>query len=254
MGPSKLFDLSGRVALITGGNGGIGRSIALGFANAGAAVAILGRNREKNKKALAELRESGVQAMAIKADITDRAQIEPAVERVERELGSVDILVNNAGVGLIKPSLEVPIEEWDQVLAINLTACFLMSQAAGRRMAERKMGKIINISSIYGLFGNAVAASYSATKGALINLTKSMAIELAPVNVQVNAIVPGYFHTELTDAFKDKPFYDELIRRVPAGRWGEPEELRGAAIFLASRASDFVTGTSVVVDGGFAAN
>jgi NAD(P)-dependent dehydrogenase (short-subunit alcohol dehydrogenase family) len=162
--------------------------------------------------------------------------------------------VNNAGIGLIKPSLEVPVEEWDQVLAINLTACFLMSQAAGRRMAKRKMGKIINISSIYGLFGNAVAPSYSATKGALINLTKSMAIELAPVNVQVNAIVPGYFHTELTDAFRDEAFYEHLTRRVPAGRWGEPHELAGAAIFLASHASDFVTGTSVVVDGGFAAN
>ena len=254
MAQSKLFDLSGRVALITGGNGGIGRSIALGFAESGASVAILGRNAAKNKKALLELQALGARALAIEADITDRAQCEPSVARVERELGSVDILVNNAGIGLIKPSLEVPVEEWDQVLAINLTACFLMSQAAGRRMAKRKLGKIINISSIYGLFGNAVAASYSATKGALINLTKSMAIELAPVNVQVNAIVPGYFHTELTDAFKDKPFYDELIRRVPAGRWGEPDELAGAAIFLASRASDFVTGTSVVVDGGFAAN
>jgi 2-deoxy-D-gluconate 3-dehydrogenase len=254
MGQSKLFDLSGRVALITGGNGGIGRSIALGFAEAGASVAILGRNRAKNDKVLAELQKTGARALAIEADITDRAQCEPSVERVAKELGSVDILVNNAGIGLIKPSLEVPVEEWDQVLAINLTACFLMSQAAGRRMAQRKLGKIINISSIYGLFGNAVAPSYSATKGALINLTKSMAIELAPVNVQVNAIVPGYFHTELTDAFKGNPFYDELIRRVPAGRWGQPEELAGAAIFLASRASDFVTGTAVVVDGGFAAN
>lgn len=254
MGQSKLFDLSGRVALVTGGNGGLGKSIALSFAEAGASVAILGRNPEKNKKALAELQKIGARAMAIEADITDRTQAEPSVARVERELGSVDILVNNAGIGLIKPSLEVPLEEWDQVLAINLTACFLMSQAAGRRMAARKMGKIINISSIYGLFGNAVAPSYSATKGALINLTKSMAIELAPVNVQVNAIVPGYFHTELTDAFKDKAFYEHLTRRVPAGRWGEPHELAGAAIFLASHASDFVTGTSVVVDGGFAAN
>jgi 2-dehydro-3-deoxy-D-gluconate 5-dehydrogenase len=248
---SKLFDLTGRVALVTGGNGGIGRAIALGFAEAGASVAILGRNATKNKKVLAEIEKIGARAIAIEADVTDRAQIEPSVSRVAKELGSVDILVNNAGIGLIKPSLEIPIEEWEQVLAINLTACFLMSQAAGRLMAKRKMGKIINISSIYGLFGNAVAPSYSATKGALINLTKSMAIELAPVNVQVNAIVPGYFHTELTDRFKDQPFYDELIRRVPAGRWGEPEELAGAAIFLASGASNFITGTSVVVDGGY---
>jgi 2-dehydro-3-deoxy-D-gluconate 5-dehydrogenase len=250
----KLFDLSGRVALVTGGNGGIGRSIALGFAEAGASVAILGRNAEKNKKVLGEVGSRGARGIAIQADIADVAQIEPAVARVERELGPMGILVNNAGIGLIKPSLEVPLEEWNRVIEINLTACFLLSQAAGRLMAGRKRGKIINISSIYGLFGNAVAPSYSATKGALINLTKSMAIELAPVNVQVNAIVPGYFRTELTDAFKDKPFYNELIRRVPAGRWGEPEELAGAAIFLASTASDFVTGTSVVVDGGFAAN
>jgi len=250
---SKLFDLTGRVALVTGGNGGLGRAIALGFADAGASVAILGRNSKKNKKVLAALGKTGARAIAIEADITDRAQVEPSVSHVARELGSVDILVNNAGIGLIKPSLEVPVEEWDRVLAINLTACFLMSQAAGRRMAKRKMGKIINISSIYGLVGNALAPSYSATKGALINLTKSMAIELAPANVQVNAIVPGYFHTELTDGFKGQPFYDEVIRRVPAGRWGEPEELAGAAVFLASSASDFVTGTSLVVDGGFAA-
>jgi 2-dehydro-3-deoxy-D-gluconate 5-dehydrogenase len=250
---SKLFDLSGRSALVTGGNGGIGRSIALAFAESGASVAILGRNPAKNKKVLAELEKAGARAIAIEADISDKAQIEPSVARAARELGSVDILVNNAGIGLINRSLQVTLEEWDRVLAINLTACFLMSQAAGRLMAGRKIGKIINISSIYGLVGNALAPSYSATKGALIQLTKSMAIELAPLNVQVNAIVPGYFHSELTDRFKHEPFYNELIRRVPAGRWGETEELAGAAIFLASNASNFVTGTSVVVDGGFSA-
>jgi 2-dehydro-3-deoxy-D-gluconate 5-dehydrogenase len=254
MPASKLFDLSGRTALVTGGNGGIGRTIALAFAESGASVAILARNRAKNQKVLVELEKAGARAIAIDADITDKAQIEPAVARVAKEFGSVDILVNNAGIGLIKPSLEIPLEEWDRVLATNLTACFLMSQAAGRLMAKRKTGKIINISSIYGLVGNALAPSYSATKGALIQLTKSMAIELAPVNVQVNAIVPGYFRTEMTDRFKNEPFYNELIRRVPAGRWGETEELAGAAIFLASAASNFVTGTSVVVDGGFAAS
>jgi 2-dehydro-3-deoxy-D-gluconate 5-dehydrogenase len=251
MAAKNPFDLTGRVALVTGGNGGIGRSIALGFAEAGASVAILGRNKDKNKKALAELEVTGARSIAIQSDITDSAQIAPAIARVEKELGPIGILVNNAGIGLIKPSLEVSLEDWNRVIEINLTACFLLSQTAGRLMAGRKRGKIINISSIYGLFGNAVAPSYSATKGALINLTKSMAIELAPVNVQVNAIVPGYFHTELTDQFKDEPFYDELIRRVPAGRWGEPHELAGAAIFLASQASDFMTGASLVVDGGY---
>jgi 2-dehydro-3-deoxy-D-gluconate 5-dehydrogenase len=251
MRDSKLFDLSGRVALVTGGNGGIGRSIALGFADAGASLAILGRNAEKNKKVLAELESRGARAIAIQSDITDASQIRPAVARVEQELGPVGILVNNAGIGLIKPSLEVPLEEWNRVIEINLTACFLLSQAAGILMTRRKAGKIINISSIYGLFGNPVAASYSASKGALIQLTKSMAIEFAPSNVQVNVIVPGYFHTELTEQFKDTLFYTETIKRTPAGRWGETEELAGTAIFLASRASDYMTGATLVVDGGY---
>lgn len=251
MPQTNLFDLTGRVALVTGGNGGIGRSIALGFAQAGASVAILGRNEGKNKKALAELEAAGARAVSIQADLTDTAQIAPAVARVEKELSPIGILVNNAGIGLIKPSLEVSLEDWNRVIEINLTACFLLSQAAGISMAKRKAGKIINIASIYGLFGNPVAASYSASKGALIQLTKSMAIELAPSNIQVNVIVPGYFHSDLTAQFKLTPFYQEAIKRTPAGRWGETEELAGAAIFLASRASDFMTGASLVVDGGF---
>jgi 2-dehydro-3-deoxy-D-gluconate 5-dehydrogenase len=251
MPDSKLFDLTGRVALVTGGNGGIGRSIALGFADAGASVAILGRNAAKNEKVLAELESRGVRAIAIQADITDVAQIEPAVARVEKELGPVGILVNNAGIGLIKPSLEVPLEEWNRVMAVNLTASFLLSQAAGISMTRREAGKIINISSIYGLFGNPVAASYSASKGALIQLTKSMAIEFAPSNVQVNVIVPGYFHSDLTEQFKATPFYEETTKRTPAGRWGQTDELAGTAIFLASRASDYVTGATLVVDGGY---
>src|SRR5271170_1815625 len=156
MPQTNLFDLTDRVALVTGGNGGIGRSIALGFAQAGASVAILGRNEEKNKKTLAELEAVGARSIAIQADITDTAQIAPAVARVEKELGPVGILVNNAGIGLIKPSLEVSLEDWNRVIEINLTACFLLSQAAGISMAKRKAGKIINIASIYAHFGNAV--------------------------------------------------------------------------------------------------
>ncbi len=247
----NLFDLTGRVALITGGNGGIGRSIALGFAQSGASVAILGRNEQKNQKVLAELEGAGAPSIAIQADITDTEQIAPAVARVEKELGPISILVNNAGIGVIKPTLEVSLEDWNRVIEINLTACFLLSQAAGISMAKRKAGKIVNIASIYGLFGNPVAASYSASKGALIQLTKSMAIELAPSNIQVNVIVPGYFHSDLTAQFKLTPFYQETIKRVPVGRWGETEELTGAAIFLASHASDFMTGASLVVDGGY---
>ncbi len=214
-------------------------------------MAILGRNEQKNKKTLAELEATESRSIAIQADITDTAQIAPAVTRVEKELGPISILVNNAGISVIKPTLEVSLEDWNRVIEINLTACFLLSQAAGISMAKRKAGKIINIASIYGLFGNTVAASYSASKGALIQLTKSMAIELAPANIQVNVIVPGYFHSDLTAQFKLTPFYQETIKRVPAGRWGETEELAGTAIFLASQASDFMTGASLVVDGGY---
>jgi 2-dehydro-3-deoxy-D-gluconate 5-dehydrogenase len=251
MTESNPFDLSGRVALVTGGNGGIGRSIALGFAQAGADVAIIGRNKQKNDAVLAELKSVGVRSAALETDLTDQKQIEPAFAQVENTLGPVDILVNNAGIGLIGSSLEVSLEDWNRVMDINLTACFLLSKAAGISMAKHKAGKIINISSIYGLFGNPVAASYSASKGALIQLTKSMAIELAPSNIQVNVIVPGYFHTDLTAPFESTPFYQESINRTPAGRWGDASELAGAAVFLAAHASDYVTGASIVVDGGY---
>jgi 2-dehydro-3-deoxy-D-gluconate 5-dehydrogenase len=250
MTAANPFDLTGRVALVTGGNGGLGRSIALGLARAGAAVAILGRNAQKNQAVLSELRSMNVRAVAVQSDLTETAGIEPAFMRVEAELGPVSILVNNAGIGLVQPSLDVSLEDWNRVIEINLTACFALSKLAALSMVKRKAGKIINIASIYALFGNAVAASYSASKGALIQLTKSMAIELAPSNVQVNAIVPGYFHTDLTAQFRSSPFYQVAISRTPAGRWGEPEELAGAAVFLAASASDFVTGTSLIVDGG----
>jgi 2-dehydro-3-deoxy-D-gluconate 5-dehydrogenase len=251
MPPANPFDLTGRVALVTGGNGGLGRSMALAFARGGAAVAILGRNEEKNHCALKELEATGARAIAIAADATDEARIEPAFDRVEKELGPVSILVNNAGIGVIKPSLEASLEEWNRVMDINLTACFLFSKAAASRMAKRKTGKIINISSMYGLFGNAVASSYSASKGALVQLTKSMAIELAPHNIQVNAIAPGFFETDLTAPLKLLPFCQQVIARTPAGRWGHPDECAGAAVFLAAPASDFVTGATLVVDGGY---
>jgi 2-dehydro-3-deoxy-D-gluconate 5-dehydrogenase len=251
MSQSNPFDLSNRVALVTGGNGGIGRSIALGFAQAGADVAIIGRNKQKNDAVLADLKAFGVRSSAFEADLADHNQIEPAFAQAEKVLGPVSILVNNAGIGLIKPSLEASLEEWNRVMDINLTACFLLSKAAGNSMVKRKAGKIINISSIYGLFGNPVAASYAASKGALIQLTRSMAIELAPSNIQVNVIAPGYFHSDLTAQFKATPFYRETIKRTPAGRWGDTVELAGAATFLASRASDYMTGATLVVDGGY---
>jgi 2-deoxy-D-gluconate 3-dehydrogenase len=179
---TDLFSLEGRVAIVTGGNGGIGRGIALGLASAGAAVAILARNEEKNRAVLEELRTMGTRAHAVRLDVTDRAALKPAFDEVERELGPVSILVNNAGIALPGGSLKVAAESWDRVIETNLNSCFLLSQIAAQAMAPRRAGKIINIASEYSRFGNGIAPSYAASKGALIQLTKSMAIELALYN------------------------------------------------------------------------
>ena len=251
----KLFDLSGRAAVVTGGNGGIGRSLALGCAAAGASVAIVGRNEEKNQHVLGELQEVGNPAMALRLDLTQRDQIEPALQEIERQLGPVDILINNAGIASLSGGiLEESAEDWDRVIETQLNAVFLFSKFAAQSMTKRKAGKIINLGSMYSYFGSAVIPSYSAAKGAIVQLTKSMAIELAPYNIQVNAIAPGWFVTEMTAAVRTpelKEMNDEILLRTPAGRWGETDELIGTAIFLASGASDFVTGALIPVDGGY---
>ena len=196
MTTTKLFDLSGNVAIITGGNGGIGRSIAIGLAEAGASVAIFGRNEEKNIKTLSELKKIGIPSMAVQVDITNRSELEPAIRKVENELGSISILVNNAGiVSLSGGVLNETEEDWDGVIETQLNAVFLLSKLVGKSMVEKKRGKIINIGSMYSFFGSGLIPSYSAAKGAVIQLTKSMAVELAPYNVQVNAIAPGFFLT-----------------------------------------------------------
>jgi len=248
-----LFDLSGRVAVVTGGNGGIGRGIALGLAEAGAAVAVFGRNEEKNGRVLSELKAVGVPSMAVTVDVTERAGLEPALNRVERELGGVGILVNNAGiVSLSGGVLNEKPEDWDRVIETQLNAVFLLSRLAARSMVRNKVGKIINIGSMYSFFGSGLVPSYSAAKGAIVQLTKSMAIELAPHNIQVNAIAPGWIETDMTAPVRTTPMNDEILARTPAGRWGQPEEVAGTAVYLASRASDFVTGTTIRVDGGYA--
>src|ERR1700688_785200 len=248
-----LFDLTGRVAIVTGGNGGIGRGIALGLAETGAAVAIFGRNEEKNRHVLAELKTIGVPSIAVKVDLTDRAALEPAWNRVESELGGVSILVNNAGnVSLSGGILNEKPEDWDNVIETQLNAVFLLSKLAAKSMLTRQQGgKIINIGSMYSFFGSGLIPSYSAAKGAIIQLTKSMAIELAPFNIQVNAIAPGWIETDMTAPVKAMPLNDEILSRTPAGRWGQSEEIAGTAVYLASRASDFVTGTTIRVDGGY---
>jgi 2-dehydro-3-deoxy-D-gluconate 5-dehydrogenase len=253
---SSPFALNNRVAVVTGGNRGIGRSLALGLARAGAAVAILARDQAKNQAVLEELQAIGVPAMAAQLDVTERSSLADAMAQVERELGSVDVLVNNAGVVRVSGGvLEETEADWDTVMATHLHATFLLSKLAATSMAKRKRGKIINLASMYSYFGSGVVPSYSAAKGAIVQLTKSMAIELAPHNIQVNAIAPGWIATEMTAMVRDSPDFAEfqkmILSRTPAARWGEADEVAGAAVFLASDAANFITGTTLPVDGGY---
>lgn len=253
---ASMFRLDGRVAVITGGNGGIGRSIALGMASAGATVAVVGRNEEKNKCVLAELSDIGVRALALHLEVTKRESIGSAVAEIEQSLGSIDILVNNAGVAVASGGvLRETTDAWDTTIATHLNATFLMSKVAAASMAKRQWGKIINIASMYSLFGAGMLPSYSAAKGAIVQLTKSMAIELAQYNIQVDAIAPGWIATDMTAKIRDDPARAEanrmILARTPAKRWGRPDEIAGAAIFLASDAANFVTGATLPVDGGY---
>jgi len=253
MDTRTLFNLAGRVAIVTGGNGGIGRAIAIGLASAGASVAIIGRNEKKNQRVLEELGQIGNPCLALRVDLSQREELEPVLETTEKELGPVGILVNNAGVVSISGGvLQESSEDWDKVIETQLNAVFNLSRQVAGSMVKQRSGKIINLGSMYSYFGSGLVPSYSAAKGAIVQLTKSMAIELAPFNIQVNAIAPGWIETDMTAPVRTLPMNDEIIARTPAGRWGQPEEVAGTAIFLASRASDFVTGTTVRVDGGYA--
>ena len=250
------FDLTGRIAVVTGGNRGIGRSIALGLARAGASVAILSRDAAKNAAVLAELRAIGQPAAALQLDVTKRATHAAVMAEVERTLGPIDILINNAGIAVITGGVLHETEAtWDTTLETHLHATFLLSKLAATSMVQRKRGKIINLASMYSYFGSGVIPAYSAAKGAIVQLTKSMAVELAPHNIQVNAIAPGWIATEMTALARDNPdwagFNQQILTRTPAARWGEADECAGAAIFLCSPAASFITGVTLPVDGGY---
>jgi 2-deoxy-D-gluconate 3-dehydrogenase len=246
----SLFDLTGRVALVTGGNGGIGLGMALGLRDAGARIVIAGRNAAKAQAALAAL---GGDAIFVAADVTQKPACQAMVAQTLAAFGRLDILINNAGTTVRKAPQELSEAEWHGVMDTNLTAAFLAAQAAYAPMKAQGGGKIINIGSVLSLFGAPYAAPYSASKGGIMNLSKALAAAWAPDNIQVNTILPGWITTELTDGAKAQvPGLNEaVLARTPAARWGEPSDLAGAAVFLSARASDFVTGAAIPVDGGY---
>ena len=250
---AEPFDLSGKVAIVTGGNGGIGLGMARGLAEAGANVVIVGRNEAKSDAAVVDLSQRGVKAISVVADVTDKAAVTAMAERALRELGRIDILVNNAGINIRKAPHALELEEWDSVIKTNLTSAFLCSQAVYPAMKAMGSGKIINIGSMYSIFGTSYGAAYAASKGALVQLTKSLAIAWAKDNIQVNVVLPGWIDTELTQGARRHvaELHDRVLDRTPAGRWGVPEDLAGIAVFLAAPASDFVTGAAIPVDGGY---
>jgi 2-deoxy-D-gluconate 3-dehydrogenase len=248
-----VFDLKGRVAIVTGGNGGIGLGMARGLANAGARVVVAGRNVEKSEAAVKELMARGAEAHAVTADVTDEQAVERLVKTTRERWGRLDILVNNAGTNIRKPVQELAVDEWHQVLNTNLTSAFLCSKAAYPAFKAAGGGKIINIGSMMSLFGASFAPAYGASKGGIVQLTKSMAVAWARDKIQVNAVLPGWIDTDLTRQARQEVsgLHDNVLRRTPAGRWGEIDDMAGVAVFLAGPASDFVTGTAIPVDGGY---
>ena len=251
----NLFDLAGRVALVTGGNGGIGLGMATGLAGAGASVMVAGRNQAKNKAAVRELEKLGAKAAAVEADLVKEAGCRAIVESTLERFGRLDILINNAGTNIRKRPEEVSLAEWQTVMDTNLTSAFVASQAAYPALVRAGGGKIINIGSMMSIFAAPFAPAYAASKCGIVQFTKSLATAWARNNIQVNAVLPGWIDTDLTRRARAEiqGLNERVLARTPAGRWGEPPDMAGIAVFLASKASDFVTGTAIPVDGGFAA-
>lgn len=249
----KAFDLKGRVALVTGGNGGIGLGMATGLAQAGANLVIAGRNAAKNREAQASLAEFGVQVVTAEGDVTRKGDCEQLVRTCVERFGRLDILVNNAGMNIRRPPQDYTEEEWRMIVDTNLTSAFLCSQAAYGALKAARGGKVINIGSMTSIFGASFAMVYSATKGGIVQMTRAFATAWAKDNIQVNAILPGWVDTDLTRKSRSevKGLHENVLARTPMGRWGVPEDFAGIAVFLAAPASDFVTGTAIPVDGGF---
>jgi 2-deoxy-D-gluconate 3-dehydrogenase len=249
----NLFDLTGKVALVTGGNGGIGLAMAQGMASCGASIVIAGRNETKAGPALASLRELGARCAFITGDVTKKAACAKLVANTVAEFGRLDILVNNAGTSIRKMPEEYSEDEWHEVLDTNLTSAFLCSQAAYEPMKQQGAGKMINIGSMMSLFGAPYATPYASSKGGIVQMTRALATAWAKDNIQVNSVLPGWIDTDLTKRARQQvPGLQERVeQRTPAGRWGAPADMAGIAAFLASPASDFVTGTAIPVDGGY---
>ncbi|RLC68261.1 MAG: 2-deoxy-D-gluconate 3-dehydrogenase [Chloroflexi bacterium] len=248
----RRFDLTGKVAIVTGGNGGIGRAIAIGLAQTGADIVIADQNDDKVAEVTDEIKSLGRRCMGIKCDATNYDDITTTVEKTVRECGGLNILINAAGVTGAAPPESMPEEEWDRVVDINLKASFRFCQAAYPALVKAGGGKIINIGSIYAFLGSAVAVHYAVSKGGVVQMTKSLALAWANDNIQVNAILPGFVRTGMTSSvIENEDFCQSIIQRAPAGRFGEPSDISPAAVFLASSASDFITGQSIVIDGGY---
>lgn len=248
-----IFDLTGKVAVVTGGNGGIGFGMATGLARAGANIAVVGRNREKSAGAVRALQDLDVQAQAFQVDVTDADAVCAMVDAVVDAFGRIDILINNAGINIRKRPEDLQPDEWQKVLNTNLTSAYLCSRACYPALKRTGAGKILNNGSMLSIFGTPWGPAYAASKGGMVQLTKSLATAWAADNIQVNCFLPGWIDTELTrNARREvEGLHDRVLARTPAGRWGDIEDLEGLAIFLASPASNYITGTAIPIDGGF---
>jgi 2-deoxy-D-gluconate 3-dehydrogenase len=253
--PRSLFDLSGKTAIVTGASRGIGAAAAIALAEAGADIVACSRNQEALKLVVEDVRKLGRNAVQVMVDVSDRSQIQAAMQEALREFGKVDVLVNSAGTIIRKPSVEMTEEEWSQVIDLNLKGTFFFCQEVAREMIARNQGgKIINIASLWASLGVPNLIGYASSKGGVGSLTRSLAAEWAKYRINVNAVGPGYIRTELNLAVQnDANRSAYVISRIPLGRWGEPEDLKGAMVFLASKASDYVTGQIIWVDGGWTA-